>query len=199
MLRFLCIILNIGILAHFILLNPQDLVAGTRRPVHRERWWPLAEDIDMMLLRNQPHHLIEGYGGAGMLLGETETELRLKYGEPAYRDHAAPESVYYTEENVNASFVLRNGRITEIRLEVEKHKSPSVEWFTALGLRESVLRQKTPEEAEAIVSRFYKTKRVRRVANTVTVLSRGIRFEFRGKNVIRVTVTVPQSYADAEN
>ena len=48
---------------------------------------------------------------AGMLLGETETDLRMRLGEPAYRDFANPETLAYTEANFNASYVLKNDHI----------------------------------------------------------------------------------------
>lgn len=187
MIRFLAISYIIGT------AGPHTF-AGTHAELDKKRWQPLRTEKDILLLRNQPHHVIEGTGAAGMLLGETEIELRQRYGAPAYRDHAAPETVYYTEERFNASFVLRNGRITEIRLEVEKHKYPSAEWFTALGLHESELRNFTPEKAASYLQRFYRTKRLRQVGDTVDVLSRGIRFRFRGKSVIFVEVLAPQPY-----
>lgn len=148
-----------------------------------------------MLLRNQPRHIIEGTGAAGMLLGESEVQLRHKYGEPAYRDHASPETLHYTEETFSAQFRLKNGRITEISLEVEKHKSPSLEWFTALGLHETNLRGCTAESAVAVLSQFYGTRRLRQVGNRVDVLSRGIGFRFRGKSVVAVEVRAVEAYS----
>jgi hypothetical protein len=129
----LTIIGLIGILAGVTLLITAPVTAGTRGGSEKKRWQPLRGEKDILLLRNQPRHVIEGTGAAGMLLGETETELRQRYGAPAYRDNAAPETLHYTEETFNATYVMRNGRIVEIRLEVAKHKSPSLEWFTALG------------------------------------------------------------------
>ncbi len=168
--------------------------AGSRRDRGKERWRPLPGEIDIMLLRNQPRHIIEGTGAAGMLLGESELQLRHKYGEPAYRDHASPETLYYTEQTFSARFRLKNGRIAEIILEVEKHKSPSLEWFTALGLQESDLRGHSAESAADMLSQFYATRRVRRLAESVDVLSRGIGFWFRGKSVISVTVREVEPY-----
>lgn len=147
-----------------------------------------------MLLRNQPRHIIEGTGAGGMLLGESEVELRQKYGEPAYRDHSDPELLTYTEERFTASYLLKNGRITEIRLEVEKVKSPSLAWFTALGLHEADLSGITATEAAARLSRFYGTKRLRQLNERVEVMSRGIAFQFRGKRLIRVDVVKPVEY-----
>jgi len=169
---------------------------GTRRDRGKERWRPLPGDIDIMLLRNQPRHVIEGIGGAGMLLGESEVQLRHKYGEPAYRDHASPETLYYTEETFSAQFRLKNGRITEILLEVEKHKWPSLEWFTALGLHETDLRGHSAETAAPVLSQFYGTTRLRQVGDRVDVLSRGIGFRFRGKSVIAVIVCTVDAYPD---
>ncbi len=170
------------------------LSPGTHAETGKKRWQPLRAEKDILLLRNQPHHVIEGTGAAGMLLGESEIELRQRYGSPAYRDHAAPETLYYTEEKFNAAFVLRNGRITEIRLEIEKYKSPSNEWFTALGLYESDLRKFTLLEAASYLQRFYRTKRLRQVGEMIEVFSRGIRFRFRGKSVIFVDVMAPTAY-----
>ncbi len=179
--------------------NPQpSLVAGTRDTDSQKRWKVLAEDIDVLLLRNQPNHVIEGIGAAGMLLGETEVELRAKYGEPAYRDLASPETLVYTESNFNAAFVMRNGRISEVHLEVEKHKSPSLEFFTAQGLHETQLRGKNAAEALVILGRFYKTRRLRQVGETVDVYGRGIRFRFRKSSVIRVEVYLPADYNKGE-
>lgn len=175
------------------ILSPHTF-AGTHAETAKKRWRPLREEIDLLLLRNQPQHVIEGTGAAGMLLGETEVELRQRYGAPAYRDHASPETLHYTEERFNADFVLRNGRITEIRLEIEKHKSPSAEWFTALGLHETELRKFTPAEAASYLQRFYQTKRLRQVGESVEVMSRGIRFRFRNKSVIYVDVMAPAPY-----
>lgn len=142
----------------------------------------------MRLLRNTPRYLIESTAGAGVLLGETEADLRRLYGEPAYRDFSSPETLYYTDEKFSGAFILRNGRITQIRLEVEKKKSPSLEWFTALGLTESDLRNKSAAEVAAFVKKFYRTNRVRQVGNTVDVYSRGIRFVLREKNIIFVEI-----------
>lgn len=129
-----------------------------------------------------------------MLLGESEVELRQKYGEPAYRDHSDPELLTYTEERFTAAFLLKNGRIKEIRLEVEKHKAPSLAWFTALGLSENDLAGMPAAEAAAKLSRFYGTQRLRHVGERVEILSRGIAFQFRGKSVIRVDVMKPVDY-----
>lgn len=170
------------------------IFAGTHAEVDKKRWKPLRTEIDILLLRNQPHHVIEGTGAAGMLLGETEVELRKRYGGPAYRDHAAPETLYYTDEKFNAAFVLRNGRIVEIHLEIEKNKPASLEWFTALGLYESELRKLTLGDAASYLQRFYRTKRLRQVGDSVEVFSRGIRFRFRGKSVIFVDVMAPEPY-----
>ena len=170
------------------------LYAGTRPPTSGQRWRPLEGDIDVLLLRNQPNHVIEGIGAAGMLLGETQVELRAKYGEPAYRDLASPETLVYTQETFNGAFVLRNGRITEIRLEVEKYKSPSLNFFTPHGLHETDLKGKTAAEAFSYLARLYKTRRLRQVGETVDVYGRGIRFRFRGRAVIRVEVYVPVDY-----
>lgn len=147
-----------------------------------------------MLLRNQPRHIIEGMGAASMLLGESEVQLRHKFGAPVYRDHASPETLHYTEETFSAQFRLNNGRITEILLEVEKHKWPSLEWFTALGLHESDLRGQSAETAAPLLSQFYGTSRLRQVSGKVDVLSRGIGFRFRGKSVIAVIVRAVEAY-----
>ncbi len=170
------------------------LHSSTRPPTSGERWRPLRGDIDLLLLRNQPNHVIEGIGACGMLLGETEVELRAKYGEPAYRDHASPETLVYTQETFNGAFVLRNGRITEIRLEVEKHKSPSLHFFTPQGLHETDLSGKTAAEASAYLSKFYKTRRLRQVGEMVDVYGRGIRFIFRGRTIIRVEIYAAAEY-----
>jgi len=170
--------------------------AGTHSDIKKKRFSVLPEDKDILLLRNQPHHIIEGAGAAGMLLGETETDLRMRYGEPAYRDFASPETLTYTEQNFNASYVLKNGRIIEIRLEVEKHKTPSFEWFTALGLHESDITGMTSGEALKKLARYYGTARVRHVGDCVHILSRGIRFWFRGRVPIRVDVLEVEAYPD---
>jgi hypothetical protein len=185
--RFLVIVCIVG---NFL----SSLYAGTRDTEVHKRFKVLPEDTDILLLRNQPHHIIEGMGAAGMLLGETEVELRQRYGEPAYRDLASPETLTYTEANFNASFIMRNGRITEIRLEIEKHKTPSFDFFTAQGLHETALRGKTAAEAAGVLARFYKTRRLRQVGESVDVYGRGIRFRFRGKTVIRVEVYKPAAY-----
>lgn len=177
-----------------LIAAPNTTDAGTRRDRGKERWRPLPGDIDIMLLRNQPRHIIEGVGAAGMLLGESEVQLRHKYGVPAYRDHASPETLHYTEETFSAQFSLKNGRISEIVLEVEKHKSPSLEWFTAMGLHESDLRDKNAAAAAPFLSQFYGTTRLRQVADKVDVLSRGIGFRFRGKSVTAVVVRVVEAY-----
>lgn len=130
-----------------------------------------------------------------MLLGETEVELRQNYGEPAYRDHSDPELLTYTEEYFTASYLLKNGRIIEIRLEVERQKSPSLAWFTALGLHETDLSGITATEAAAKLTRFYGTLRLRQRDERVEVLGRGIAFQFRGKRLIRVEVMKPMDYA----
>lgn len=140
--------------------------------------------------------MIEGTGGAGMLLGETEVELRARYGEPAYRDHADPETLTYTEARFTAAFVLKNGRITVIRLEIEKHKSPSLAWSTALGLHESDIAGLSAADGAAKISRFYRTNRLRQIGERVDVMSRGIAFQFRGRAVIRVDITLPQNYEE---
>lgn len=171
---------------------------GTRPDRSKERWQTLPSERDILLLRNQPNHIIEGFGAAGMLLGETETELRQRYGAPAYRNGAAPETLYYNEEMFNAEFVLRNGRIGEIHLEVPKHKSPSLEWFTALGLHETQLRSMSAPDAAIFLTKFYQTRRLRQIGDTVDVMSRGIRFRFRGKSVIFVDVMPPTPYAADE-
>lgn len=177
-------------------INPPQIYPGTRADLSKKHWRPLDGDKDILLLRNQPRHIIEGTGAGGMLLGEGEVELRQKYGEPAYRDHANPELLTYTEERFTASYLLKNGRITEVRLEVEKHKSPSLAWFTALGLHENDLAGLTATEAARKLSRFYGTQRLRLVGDRVEVLSRGIAFQFRGKLVIRIDVLKPIDYGD---
>lgn len=191
--RFFVIGYSIGILA---LLAPAfPALAGTRSNLAENRWKPLRSEKDILLLRNQPNHLIEGTGGAGMLLGETETELRQRYGEPAYRNHAQPETLSYTEELFNAEFVLQHDRIIEIRLEVAKHKSPSLAWFTALGLHENDLTGRTAAEAETVLRRFYRTGRVRVVGDRVDVYGRGIGFDFYRRAVIKVRIFRSENYA----
>lgn len=170
--------------------------AGTHSDIRKKAWRILPEDINILLLRNQPHHIIEGTGAAGMLLGETESVLRMRYGGPAYRDFASPETLTYTEQNFNASFVLKNGRIIEIRLEVEKQKVASFEWFTALDLHETDLRGLDAASAYPKLARHYRTERLRLVGDSVYVFSRGIRFWFRAKIPIRVDVLEPEPYPD---
>lgn len=142
--------------------------------------------------------MIEGTGAAGMLLGETETELRARYGEPAYRTYSDPETLTYTEATFNAEFVLKNDRIREIHLEIEKHKSPSLEFFTALGLHETQLRGLTSEQAGKFLADFYRSQRLRVVGNDVDVYGRGIRFRFRDNHLVRIAVYQPQAYGSPE-
>jgi hypothetical protein len=168
--------------------------AGTRPAARHNRFRPLRSEQDILLLRNAPHHVIEGTGAAGMLLGETETELRARYGEPAYRTYSDPETLIYTQESFNAAFVLKNDRIREIQLEIEKHKSPSLEFFTALGLHETQLKGLTSEQAGKFLGEFYRTTRLRVVGNEVDVYGRGIRFQFWERRVIRVVVYEPELY-----
>jgi hypothetical protein len=168
--------------------------AGTRPATRYDRFRPLRSEKDILLLRNAPHHVIEGTGAAGMLLGETETELRARYGEPAYRTYSDPETLTYTQEGFNAEFVLKNDRIREIQLEIEKHKSPSLEFFTALGLHETQLMGLTSEQAGKFLGEFYRSRRLRVVGNEVDVYGRGIRFRFREKRLIRLVVYEPQAY-----
>lgn len=204
--RFLAIVITIGIgstlfAAFFHSYGQCDIIipgAGTRPAKTHDRWRPLRSEIDILLLRNAPHHVIEGTGAAGMLLGETETELRLRYGEPAYRNFADPETLVYTQENFNAEFVLKNGRIQEIHLEIEKHKSPSLNFFTALELYETQLSNLSSEEAGKFLKKFYRTRRLRVVGDEVDVYGRGIRFRIRNGRAIRVVVYEPQPYTEGE-
>ncbi len=173
-------------------------MAGTRPVKTHDRFRPLSSAKDILLLRNAPHHVIEGTGAAGMLLGETENDLRTRYGEPAYRTYSDPETLVYTEANFNAEYVLKNDRIREIHLEIEKRKSPSLEFFTALGLHETQLRGLNSEQAGRFLGEFYRTRRLRVVGNEVDVYGRGIRFRFRGNRLIRLAVYEPQAYGDNE-
>lgn len=159
-----------------------------------DRFRPLRSERDILLLRNAPHHVIEGTGAAGMLLGETETDLRARYGEPAYRTYSDPETLTYTEATFDAEFVLKNDRIREIHLEIEKHKSPSLEFFTALGLHETHLSGLDSEQAAKFLRQFYRTHRLRVVGSDVDVYGRGIRFRFHGKRLTRLVVYEPQAY-----
>lgn len=170
------------------------LIAGTHPGNRYDRFRPLRSEKDILLLRNAPHHVIEGTGAAGMLLGETETELRARYGEPAYRTYSDPETLTYTEQNFNAEFVLKNDRIREIHLEIEKHKAPSLEFFTALGLHETQLRGLNSDQAGKFLREFYRSGRLRVVGAEVDVYGRGIRFRFRDKRLIRLAVYEPQAY-----
>lgn len=129
-----------------------------------------------------------------MLLGETETDLRARHGYPAYRTFSDPETLAYTEQNFNAEFVLKNDRIREIHLEIEKHKSPSLEFFTALGLHETQLRGLNSDQAGKFLGEFYRSGRVRVVGGEVDVYGRGIRFRFRNARVVRLIVCEPQTY-----
>ncbi|GAB4430058.1 MAG: hypothetical protein OHK0011_12660 [Turneriella sp.] len=190
--RFFFICTTIGILLLGVAGFP--LLAGTRPGTAYDRFRPLRSEKDILLLRNAPHHVIEGTGAAGMLLGETETELRARYGEPAYRTYSDPETLTYTEQSFNAEFVLRNDRIREIHLEIEKHKSPSLEFFTALGLHETHLQGLSSEEAGRFLREFYRSRRLRVVGNEVDVYGRGIRFRFRDRRLIRLVVYEPQAY-----
>jgi hypothetical protein len=174
------------------------LTAGTRPGTRYDRFRPLASQKDILLLRNAPHHVIEGTGAAGMLLGETETELRARNGEPAYRTYSDPETLIYTEATFNAEYVLKNGRIIEIHLEIEKHKSPSLEFFTALGLHETLLKGLNSEQAAQFLREFYRTRRLRVVGEEVDVYGRGIRFRFKANRLIRLTVYEPQPYHTEE-
>lgn len=172
-------------------------MAGTRPGTSYDRFRPLPSEKDILLLRNAPLHVIEGTGAAGMLLGETETDLRARYGEPAYRTYSDPETLTYTEATFNAEFVMKNDRIREIHLEIEKHKSPSLEFFTALGLHETQLRGLNSEQAGRFLGEFYRSRRWRVVGNEVDAYGRGIRFRFRGNRLIRLAVYEPQAYSAA--
>lgn len=193
--RRFAIYLLIGTL--FIVPISNLLLAGTRPSHTGEKWRILDGDVDLRLLRNQPHYVAEGMGAAGMLLGESETDLLKRYGPPAYRNYAQPETLIYTELVFNADFVLRNGRIVKISLDVAKKKSPSLEWLTALGLREAMLEKMSPEKAAQYLSRFYRTSRVRFSETSVEVMARGIRFDFFRNRIIRVVVTEPALYGEA--
>ncbi|HRP70355.1 MAG TPA: hypothetical protein PLY93_12550 [Turneriella sp.] len=190
--RFLAIFFFIGI----FLSATHTILAGTRAPLDKPRFKVLDEQVDLLLLRNTPRYLVEGIGGAGMLLGETETKLRRFHGEPAYRDFASPETLYYSTEKFSGAFILKHGRIYEIRLEIEKNKSPSLEWFTALGLHESDVRGKDTQDVLAFATKFYRTRRVRQVGDKVDVFGRGIEFQLRGKSIIFVVIRAAEPYSD---
>ncbi|MCS6972598.1 MAG: hypothetical protein NZL89_06190 [Leptospiraceae bacterium] len=55
-------------------LPPMTNVSTRAKPVRR--WQIPPENLDMLLVRNVPNYVVEGYAAAGMLLGETELELR---------------------------------------------------------------------------------------------------------------------------
>jgi len=157
-----------------------------------QEWRILSEYIDITLLRNQPNHLIEGTGGAGMLLGENETDLLMRHGSPDYRTYAHPEVLHYSFPNFSARFLMRQSVIKSITLEIAKNKSVSLEWFTALGLHESDLRALSISDATKKIAAFYKTERLRTLENAVDVYERGIRFVFAKGRIIEVEIKKPE-------
>ncbi|RME88446.1 MAG: hypothetical protein D6767_10150 [Candidatus Hydrogenedentota bacterium] len=181
----------------FPVKQPTFLLAQNRYSLNYVPPWNLPDFAwDKRLLRNYPLYIVEGKGAMRVLLGETEKEIRLFNGDPVRRDYFSPETLYYELPEANAEFLLKRGRIIQIKVRLKKHSLPNVVWKTAYGLEQEKLQElvkgipqsRKTEVLKNLILSAYKNPDYIWVSPILHIYSRGIAFKIRGGKVEEITV-----------
>ena len=165
--------------------------------------WSIPPDKwEVRLLRNYPKYLVEGKGAMGVLLGENEQSLLRLWGSPQYRDYNKPELLFYKQSYFKGSFLLKKGRIIQIRLNTSPKIKEQTVWFTALGLREEDFQMQNKEKADNQNTQKIQ-EMIQKILNVygdvfytklpleLIVQSRGIHFLFNKKGMREIRIFKP--------
>ena len=168
-------------------------VPGSISPVRGVSPWSIPpERWDLLLVRNYPPYLVEGKAGLGVVLGETEQRLLKMWGAPNSRDYGRPESLFYKSEIFVGRFILKAGRIAQIRYHITEETPGSLTWLTALGLRgEDLKKIKTTEDICKKILAFYGNVIYTKLPKELILHNRGIHFLFREKGIREIRIFKP--------
>ena len=154
--------------------------------------WQIPPDQwDLLLVRNYPAYLVEGKAGLGVVLGETRNQLRKMWGSPYRRNYGIPESLFYKNDKFTGHFLIRGGRIIQIRYAVNNEESNPITWFTALGLRQEDTKGKSVEDIIKKILDFYPETLYVKLPNELIIQTRGIHFLFDGKQIREIRIFTP--------
>ena len=118
-------------------------------------------------------------------LGENERVLYRLWGAPTSRDYAMPEKLFYKNPEFEGSFILRKGRIIEIRYHIRNNSAEGQKWRSALGLWQEVLEEFGQEECLEALSKHYHDTRHIRLAKGLLIPNRGNILPFQSKSYDR--------------
>ena len=158
-----------------------------------EPWQIPPDKWDVRLLRNYAHYLVEGKAGLGTVLGENEKVLFSLWGAPTYRDYGTPEKLFYKTQKFEGSFILKKGRIIEIRYHVSNIQG-SLKWRSALGLWQEDIENLSKEECIEALKKHYKNVRYTRVEDGILIQNRGILFLFDQDRMREIRIFRPYRF-----
>jgi len=190
--------LSMGLLRFFILLT--ILIAPLYRQqqiysaVRQAHWNIPDEKWDKRKLRNHGPYLVEGKGGMQVLIGESEVYVRNALGEPTRRSYGEIDVLYYHRRTYRGEIWLKKGFVARIIFYVQKHKSQSMHWRTALGMRQLMIEGKTKKEAVDFILEYYEQPRHLINSKTLNIHSRGILFQWDGDELKKVEIFEPWDY-----
>ncbi len=153
-------------------------------------WNISPEKWDLRLIRNYPGYLVEGKAGLGVILGETQNQLRKKWGSPSNRDYGSPELLFYKNEKFRGHFLIKKGRIIQIRYFVSEN-IPSIQWLTALGLRQEDIEKLNNEEIMRKILVLYGNVLYTKLKDELIIQNRGIHFLFNKKGIREIRIFPP--------
>ncbi len=154
--------------------------------------WHISPDQwDLLLVRNYPAYLVEGKAGLGVVLGESQNKLRKIWGSPYRRDYGFPESLFYKNEKFIGGFLVRRGRIIQIRYSVNQEELNPIKWLTALGLRQEDTKGNSVEDIMKKILDFYPKTLYVKLPNELIIQNRGIHFLFDNKKICEIRIFTP--------
>jgi len=152
------------------------------------------KDLDLERLRYNWTWLVEGVGGAGLLLGEKEEQLRQVLGVPTRRGFDQVEVLYYERRTVKVSYYLRKGVIIKIRFHVEIGATESFQFKTSKGLWQSEIEGLDSELGLEFLQDFYGDKEFLRQGETVFFHQQGIAFIWKNGKLRYVDIYYPWKF-----
>ncbi len=152
------------------------------------------QTFDRRKLDNYPLYLAESKGALGILLGDSEHDLRLRHGAPDFRDYAAPEILHYNWTYYQGEIKMRNGRVIAIKIKFNPDIKRSTPWLTALGLHEEDLLPLSKQEKIAAIQRHYATRHQIVLKDRLEIFGRGITFYFTQEDISAIEIYTARSY-----
>lgn len=129
-----------------------------------------------------------------MLLGEDEIQVRTLLGEPTRRSYETPEHLYYERRGGKATLFLNQGVITRIRFHVDSQAEESLQWYSALGLRQSLFDELEEEEAKKLIIEHYEIGEYIEKPGKLWIYPRGIGFQWSKTGLSYIEIFRPWRY-----